>query len=102
VKSAKEFKVIECRGTAYEIGLQWGKGCKESILKVSENLFNVTSLMYQATREEVIARAMKFFPLVQEFDPYLLEMLRLIGPECVASSYHVGLHGAILADLSSP
>ncbi|PKM78147.1 MAG: hypothetical protein CVU90_03745 [Firmicutes bacterium HGW-Firmicutes-15] len=76
MKSAKEFKVIECSGTPYEIGLQWGEGCKESILKVSENAFNGMSLMYQATREEVIARAMTFLPLVQEFDPYLVEIMR--------------------------
>jgi len=76
LKKVKAFKVTECRGTAYEIGRQWGNGCKESILNVSENLFNVMSLMYQAPREEVIARAMTLFPLVQEFDPYLLEIMK--------------------------
>lgn len=76
MKDAKQFKLIECRGTAYEIGQQWGEGCKESILKVSENIFNTMSLMYQAPREEVIARTMKLFPLVQEFDPYLIEIMK--------------------------
>ncbi len=76
MKRVKEFKVIECRGTAYEIGRQWGEGCKESILKVSENIFNIMNLMYQSPREEVISRAMKLFPLVQKFDPYLLEIMK--------------------------
>lgn len=75
MKSAREFKLIECSGTPYEIGRQWGEGCKESLLKASENAFNGMSLMYQATREEVMARAMKFVPLVQEFDPYLVEIM---------------------------
>lgn len=40
MKNAKEFKLIECRGTPYEIGRQWGEGCKDSILKISENIGN--------------------------------------------------------------
>ncbi|MEN6460333.1 MAG: C45 family peptidase [Syntrophomonas sp.] len=76
MKNAKEFKLIECSGTPYEIGRQWGEGCKESLFKVSENAFNGMNQMYQAPREEVIARAMKFLPFVQEFDPYLIEIMR--------------------------
>ena len=76
MKTIKEFKVIECSGTPYEIGCQWGEGCNDSILKASENAFNGMSLMYQATREEVIAKALKFLPLVQKFDPYLVEIMR--------------------------
>ncbi|MCX6826898.1 MAG: C45 family autoproteolytic acyltransferase/hydrolase [candidate division Zixibacteria bacterium] len=76
MKSHKEFKLIECWGTPYEIGRQWGEGCKESILKISDNSFNVMSLMYQAPKEEVIAHAMRFLPLVQKFDPYLIEIMR--------------------------
>ena len=76
MKGAKEFKLIECSGTPYEIGQQWGEGCKESILKVSENAFNGMSFMYQAPWEEVISKAMEFLPLVQEFAPYLVEIMR--------------------------
>ena len=76
MKSAQEFKLIECSGTPYEIGRQWGEGCKDSILRTSENAFNGISLMYQANREEVIAKAGRFLPLVQEFDPYLIEIIR--------------------------
>lgn len=76
MKNAKEFKLIECQGTPYEIGQQWGEGCKESILKVSENICNSMMSYYQASKEEVISNAMKFFPAVQKFDPYLIEIMR--------------------------
>ncbi len=76
MKNAKEFKLIECGGTPYEIGQQWGEGCKESILKVSENIYNSMTSYYQASKEEVISNAMKFFPAVQKFDPYLVEIMR--------------------------
>lgn len=38
MKNAKEFTLIKCSGTPYEIGRQWGEGCKESIIKISENI----------------------------------------------------------------
>lgn len=76
MKNAKKFKLIECRGTPYEIGRQWGEGCKESILKISENICNSMACNYQASKEEVVSHAMKFFPAVQEFDPYLVEIMR--------------------------
>lgn len=76
MKQFKEFKLVECRGTPYEIGLQWGEGCKDSILKISENSFNGMMFFYKASKDDVIARAMKLFPLVQEFDPYLVEIMK--------------------------
>lgn len=76
MKAAKQFKLVECSGSPYEIGRQWGEGCKESILQISENISNSMALFYQASREEVLANAMKFFPIVQEFDPYLVEIMR--------------------------
>lgn len=76
MKSIKEFELIECSGTPYEIGRQWGEGCKASILKIAENINNSMALFYQASKEEVVSNAMKFFPAVQEFDPYLVEIMR--------------------------
>jgi isopenicillin-N N-acyltransferase-like protein len=76
MRNSKEFKLIECHGTPYEIGLLWGEGCKESILKVSENLGQAMASYYQASKDQVISQAMKFFPMVQKFDPYLVEIMR--------------------------
>jgi Acyl-coenzyme A:6-aminopenicillanic acid acyl-transferase. len=76
VTNNKKFKLVECSGTPYEIGLQWGEGCKASILKISENIFNSMAAFYQASKEQVISNAMKYFPIVQEFDPYLVEIMR--------------------------
>jgi len=76
MKNSKEFKLIECSGTPYEIGRQWGEGCKESILKISENICNGMAFFCKASKEEFVSRAMKFLPAVQEFDPYLVEIMR--------------------------
>lgn len=76
MKNPKEFKLIECSGTPYEIGLQWGEGCKESIRQASENTFNTMAFVYKASKQDVIAQAMKFLPQVQEFDPYLIDIIK--------------------------
>jgi len=76
MKTAKEFKLVECSGTAYEIGLQWGEGCRENIHQISENSFRNMELMYQAQKEDVKAMAMKFLPRIQEFDPYLVDIMK--------------------------
>ncbi len=76
MKKANEFEMVECSGTAYEIGLQWGEGCRESIYQISENSFRSLELMYQAKKEDVIAQAIKFMPRIQEFDPYLVNIMK--------------------------
>jgi len=76
MKTAKEFKLVECSGTAYEIGLQWGEGCRESFYHNSENSFRKLELLHQAKKDEVMTKAMRFLPLIKEFDPYLIDIMQ--------------------------
>lgn len=76
MQAVNKFKVIECRGTPYDIGYQWGEGCKASILQISENIYSAMASFYQASKEAVLFNAMKYFPIVQAFDPYLVEIMR--------------------------
>ena len=76
MKQLKEFQVVECRGTPYEIGQQYGEACRENIKKSLEmNLYGL-SAWYKAPKQNVITNAMRFLPNVQDFDPYLIEMLK--------------------------
>jgi len=72
----KKLKLIECSGTPYEIGRQWGEGCRESIRTVSENIRSCMALYYQASQEDILVNAMKYFQAVQAFDPYLVEIMQ--------------------------
>lgn len=76
MKEDKKFKVIECRGTPYEIGRQYGEACKENILKSLE--MNLGSLMYfsNAGKEEIIANSNKYLSMVKDFDPELIDFLK--------------------------
>lgn len=76
MKKTKEFRVIECGGTAYEIGCQWGKAGKESIQRSLEMGLKVIKGMYPTRREYIMANAMKHYPLVKDFDPYLVDMIK--------------------------
>lgn len=76
MKTAKEFKLVECSGTAYEIGMQWGEGCRESFYQTSENNFKNLELIHQAKKDEVMTLGMRFLPLIQDFDPYLVDIMK--------------------------
>lgn len=75
MKEIKKFKVIECRGTQYEIGRQYGESCREKILhSIAVNLEAIPWL--PIPKEQIIATSMKFLAPVQQFDPELIEFLK--------------------------
>ena len=76
MKERKEFKIVECSGTPYEIGFQYGSACKENILKSIEMHVGGLGFLYNASKAQIIANTQKFLPLVERFDPHLIEMLK--------------------------
>lgn len=76
MKADKQFKVIECSGTPYEIGCQWGEASKENILGSLGQCFKLINHLHQAPREKVIENAMKYLAVVKDFDPYLIDILK--------------------------
>jgi isopenicillin-N N-acyltransferase-like protein len=75
LKEAKEFMVVECKGTPYEIGRQYGAACRDNILKSLEMNFGALIHGQQATKEEIITNALKFVPNVKSFDPDIIEFI---------------------------
>ena len=67
-------KVIECQGTPYEIGLQYGEGCRDSLLRSIEVNFGILTAGYKVSQEQLLATAKKYLPRVEAFDPQLVEM----------------------------
>jgi isopenicillin-N N-acyltransferase-like protein len=76
MKEKKEFKVVECSGTFYEIGKQYGTACSDSLVGSVESLFRDIGMFQKASKEDIIANAKKYLPLVESFDPELIEMLK--------------------------
>lgn len=76
MNNAREIKLIECGGTPYEIGLQWGKGCKEHILKTTRNSLEGMISFLNLSKEQVVSMAMEHYPQIEKFDPYLVEIMR--------------------------
>jgi isopenicillin-N N-acyltransferase like protein len=76
MKEIKEFKVIECSGTPFEIGRQYGTAARDNIQKSRDGLIKGIAYMHQASEAEVLTTARKYLPLVEKFDPYLIEMLK--------------------------
>lgn len=76
MKEAKKFNVVECAGTPYEIGQQYGEGCRESLLRSMEVNFGMLAAGYQVGKETLIDTALKYLPNVKSFDPELIEMVK--------------------------
>ena len=76
MKKRKRFKVVECSGTFYEIGRQYGSACQESLVTSIESLFTDIGRARNASKSDIITVARKYLPLVEDFDPDLIEMLR--------------------------
>ncbi|NPV93201.1 MAG: hypothetical protein HPY50_20765 [Firmicutes bacterium] len=76
MKQKKEFKIIECQGTPYEIGRQWGERCRENMRQALAMTFGGIAFMHQASPEAIIANAVKYLPGLQAFDPDLADLIR--------------------------
>lgn len=76
MKQRKRFEIIECSGTSYEIGRQYGKAARKNIIKSIDALINRISFGQKSVKEEVLANTRKYIPLVESFDPELIEMLK--------------------------
>jgi isopenicillin-N N-acyltransferase-like protein len=76
MKNKKGFKVIECSGGFYEIGKQYGTSCRNSLVNSSGSLFKEIGMFQKADKESIIRNARKYLPLVEKFDPDLIEMLK--------------------------
>ncbi|OGN88431.1 MAG: hypothetical protein A2158_01055 [Chloroflexi bacterium RBG_13_46_14] len=76
MKEKKEFKIIECSGTFYEIGKQYGIACRDNLVSSINSVFRDIGMFQKASKEDIIVTAKKYLPLVERFDPELLEMLK--------------------------
>jgi isopenicillin-N N-acyltransferase like protein len=77
MKNATRLNPIECGGTPYEIGRQWGEGCRENLQRSLAMLYmGLEHGPYRASKGCVWDAAVRFLGAVRNFDPYGFEMLR--------------------------
>lgn len=72
----KVFNIIECQGTHYDIGRQYGEACRDNILKSVEINFLSLHHNHQVGKNDIVTQAMKFFHKAKEFDPDNIEFIR--------------------------
>lgn len=69
------FKLIECKGTPFELGQQYGAQCKDNIARSVEQLVSGINARRVVPKEEILATAANYLPLVKTFDPEQIEFL---------------------------
>lgn len=76
MKKRKRFEIIECSGTPYEIGKQYGQAARENVLKsIDQNVEKIKSIV-KTSKEEILTNAKKYLPIAEKFDPELIETLK--------------------------
>jgi isopenicillin-N N-acyltransferase-like protein len=76
MKEKKRIKVIECGGTPYEIGKQYGTASPESFTKSINRLAKEFSESQNASQQDINNVLKKYIPLVEKFDPELIEIMK--------------------------
>lgn len=76
MKQKKRLSVIECSGTDYEIGRQYGEAAQENIIKSINDLMERIKSFHNASKEKVLLHTRKYLSIVEKFDPKLIQMLK--------------------------
>lgn len=76
MKKTKRFEIIECTGSPYDIGKQYGTTCWNSLITSINSLFEEYITSNKTSKAEIITTLKKYVPLVESFDPELIEMLK--------------------------
>lgn len=76
MKTKKEFKIVECRGSPHDIGFQYGISCKQNIIRSINLHMKGLEVLYNASKEQVLCMAKKYLSLTEKFHPDLIEQLQ--------------------------
>ena len=77
MKTATRLNIIDCGGAPYEIGRQWGEGCRESLNASLGMLYaGLERGPFRAGKAKVWDAALTFMAALRNFDPYGFEVLR--------------------------
>ncbi|HUS77700.1 MAG TPA: C45 family peptidase [Patescibacteria group bacterium] len=76
MEQRKRFKLIECSGTDYEIGRQYGEAARGNIVKSINALMGRVKAFHNADKDEILRNTRKYLPGVEQFDHKLIEMLK--------------------------
>ncbi len=76
MKRTQKLDVIECGGTPFEIGMQYGEAAKSNIVRSIDTLVERIAASDGATRASLLANTRKYLPAVERYDPELVQQLR--------------------------
>ena len=76
MKKRKRFDVIECSGSAHDIGRQYASARRDNFLTSINSIFEEYTVSYQTSKQEIITTLHKYIPPVENFGPYLLDTLK--------------------------
>ncbi|NPV04852.1 MAG: hypothetical protein HPY67_08985 [Syntrophaceae bacterium] len=77
MKKETRLNIVECGGGPYEIGRQWGEGCRENLRRSLALLYaGLEHGPFRVGKAQVRDAAVTFMAAARNFDPYGFEVLR--------------------------
>ena len=76
MKIKKRLEVIECHGSDYEIGYQYGKAAEQNTKKSINDLMTRVQSFHGGTKKEILENTRKYLPSVEQLHPSLIEQLK--------------------------
>jgi isopenicillin-N N-acyltransferase-like protein len=76
MKEHKRFEIVECQGTSYEVGKQYGTACRLNIVKSIDDFIGGIKGIQKASREDILSNARKYYHYMEQFDPEGMEFLK--------------------------
>jgi isopenicillin-N N-acyltransferase-like protein len=76
MKKLQRLEVIECNGSPYEIGKQYGEAAKVNIIQSIDTLVTRMNTSAGATKTDLLKNTRKYLPAVEKYDPELIQQIK--------------------------
>ena len=78
IKMTNEIKVFELSGGAHDIGFQQGEKFKDDVEKIVNQFFQIYD-GFGLSKEQVLRRAMRYVPFIEDYSPEIAEEMKGIA-----------------------
>jgi len=75
MKKLQRLEVIQCSGSPYEIGRQYGEAAKANIIQSIDTLVTRMNTSAGATKTDLLKNTRKYLPAVEKYNPELIQQL---------------------------
>ena len=77
--TATQIRIVELSGKPYNRGFEHGVKLKDSISRLANMFYSIYSEKYKLSKEDILRRASKYIPFIEEYSPSIAEEIKGIA-----------------------